>query len=57
MRMCALANFSSEFSVLEATAIEQGRDLVSSVAGPFGRCATVAVSLATGSKSVKEIAE
>ena len=26
MRTCALAGFLSEFSVLEATAIEQGRD-------------------------------
>ena len=26
MRTCALASFLSEFSVLEATAIEQGRD-------------------------------
>ena len=26
MRTCALAGFSSEFSVLEATVIEQGRD-------------------------------
>ena len=64
MRTCVLASFSSQFSVLEATAIEQGRD-----GGSFslretrfigrltGQCAPATVSLATGSKSVEEIAE
>ena len=52
MRTCALAGFSSEFSVLEATVIEQGRDGGSfhrSLGRLTGRCAAAAVSLATGS--------
>ena len=57
--LCALVSFSSEFSVLEATIIEQGRDgdlspsdkLVS--AGPFHRSVCRGRSLA----SHKKIAE
>ena len=68
MRTYTLASFSSKFSVLEVTAIEQGRDggsfplreirfIRRSLGRLTGRCAAVAFSLATESKSVEEIAE